>query len=188
MEMRERIINALVVLSSTRGLAAVTVDELARAAGISRRTIYRYFPDKEHIIEEMVDRMLRQIQSHKERVLSGPGRPRDKLRLLVTGVGEIGKFLGSPALADIPRHYPDLFQKIDSFRAAQILTLEQLFAEGVATGDFRPVDPAVAAAALLGLARAILNPEFILHHSLSTKEALALVIYLFLHGLATCAE
>jgi len=184
MEIKERVFHALQELARTRGLAAVTVDELAQASGVSKRTIYRHFPGKEQIIEEMVGRMLHHLRAHKERILDGPERPLEKLRLLVAGIYEVAKFLDSPALADIPKHYPELFRKIDAFRSAQIMTLEGLFAEGTACGDFRPVDPAVAATALLGLARAIVNPEFILNHSLSAGEAFQMVFDLFLHGIA----
>jgi AcrR family transcriptional regulator len=36
------------------GLARTTVEDVARAAGLSRQTIYRYFPSKDHLILALV--------------------------------------------------------------------------------------------------------------------------------------
>jgi AcrR family transcriptional regulator len=46
------------------GLARMTVEDVARAAGLSRQTIYRYFPSKEHLIIALVLR-------EEERFLDG---------------------------------------------------------------------------------------------------------------------
>jgi AcrR family transcriptional regulator len=46
------------------GLARTTVEDVARAAGLSRQTIYRYFPSKEHLITALVLR-------EEERFLDG---------------------------------------------------------------------------------------------------------------------
>src|SRR4029450_12367383 len=46
------------------GLARTTVENVARAAGLSRQTIYRYFPSKEHLITALVLR-------EEERFLDG---------------------------------------------------------------------------------------------------------------------
>lgn len=46
------------------GLGRTTVEDVARAAGLSRQTIYRYFPSKEHLITALVLR-------EEERFLDG---------------------------------------------------------------------------------------------------------------------
>lgn len=45
-DLREAISAAAVDLAIERGLDAVTVDEIARAANVSRRTFFNYFPSK----------------------------------------------------------------------------------------------------------------------------------------------
>ena len=43
MGIRERIIRACQELSVNRGLSGVTMDEVVAHAGVSKRTVYRYF-------------------------------------------------------------------------------------------------------------------------------------------------
>lgn len=44
------IVDATMQLAADRGFAATTIDDIAAAAGIARRTIFRYFPTKEDIV------------------------------------------------------------------------------------------------------------------------------------------
>lgn len=44
------IADAAGLLFSERGFEAVTVDEVARAAGVSKQTVFNYFPTKEHLV------------------------------------------------------------------------------------------------------------------------------------------
>ena len=46
----QAIIDAAMKLSAERGFAATTIDDIAAAAGIGRRTFFRYFPTKEDVV------------------------------------------------------------------------------------------------------------------------------------------
>jgi len=47
---RQSIVDAALALMADRPFAAVSVDEIAAAAGIGRRTFFRYFPTKEDVV------------------------------------------------------------------------------------------------------------------------------------------
>jgi len=47
---RQAIVDAALALMADRSFAAVSVDEIAAAAGIGRRTFFRYFPTKEDVV------------------------------------------------------------------------------------------------------------------------------------------
>jgi AcrR family transcriptional regulator len=49
-----RILDAAFQCVSDLGLARTTVEDVARSAGLSRQTIYRYFPSKEHLVMALV--------------------------------------------------------------------------------------------------------------------------------------
>ena len=48
-EVREAILDAAGELVARRGLLAVSMSQLAEAAGIGRATLYKYFADVEHV-------------------------------------------------------------------------------------------------------------------------------------------
>jgi AcrR family transcriptional regulator len=51
---RQSIIDATMTLVAERGLSDVSMAEVAKAAGIGRATLYRYFPGVEEIVAERV--------------------------------------------------------------------------------------------------------------------------------------
>ena len=53
----------------TRSLQEISVDELARGAGISRPTFYFYFPSKEAVLLTLLDRMVEQAASVRDDVV-----------------------------------------------------------------------------------------------------------------------
>lgn len=55
---REATLDATAGLVAERGLAAVTMSDIARATGIGRATLYKYFPDVEAILIAWHERMI----------------------------------------------------------------------------------------------------------------------------------
>lgn len=58
---RQRIIQAARDAFTATGVAAVTVDQIARDAGISRATLYLHFPNKEAILVALLQRDLHSV-------------------------------------------------------------------------------------------------------------------------------
>src|ERR1700675_1986151 len=59
---RGAIVEAAVRLFLERGFGAVSMDELAEAAGVARRTLYNQFTNKEEIFREMLLRVSGQLE------------------------------------------------------------------------------------------------------------------------------
>src|SRR3990172_2054032 len=63
---REATLDAAAALVAERGLASVTMSQIAEATGIGRATLYKYFPDVEAILVAWHER---QITAHLERLV-----------------------------------------------------------------------------------------------------------------------
>ena len=59
---RQAIVEAATGLFLERGYGAVSMDELAEAAGVARRTLYNQFASKEEIFREMLLRVAGQLE------------------------------------------------------------------------------------------------------------------------------
>lgn len=57
-ETRQQLLDAAFALFDERGFEAVTVEEIAQAAGVSRSTVYRRFPTKDDLVLEIPRRWL----------------------------------------------------------------------------------------------------------------------------------
>lgn len=86
---RTEIAAAAVDLFRANGFDATTMDDVARAAGVSRRTAYRHFPAKDDLVFEYPRRWLERFVA-----VTGDRRPGESTRdLLRRGVIEISEVI-----------------------------------------------------------------------------------------------
>ena len=64
------------------GLDATRIDDLAKATGIPRATLYYYFPGKEHILAHLLSLTLRQMTAKLAAAAAEPGTGRERLARL----------------------------------------------------------------------------------------------------------
>lgn len=170
MDIRERIINACQELALNQGLHRFTMDALAFKAGVSKRTVYRYFDSKEAVIEATLDDFMQGAAAEVKQMLLKEQNPiiffNDFLSYLFTR----GKFIINPAaLSDLRLYYPQLWSKIDDFRLNQLRSvLNRLMASNPSL--LQDIDPRILAAALIAVIQNILNPHFILENNLTFEE------------------
>jgi AcrR family transcriptional regulator len=72
---REAILDAMDSLMVRFGYRKTTMDDLAREAGISKRTIYLYFPSKEEVALSSIGRVVETAQAHMKQISLEDGDP-----------------------------------------------------------------------------------------------------------------
>ena len=143
-------------LFGTSGYDAVQMDDVARAAGVGKPTLYRYFGSKEELFLEVLSEVLQQLQQTIEEVAARPLPPQESLALMIrTLVDTLGR--QTEPLRLIAGDNPGLAHRLRiAFRHRRRPILELLrrvLERGVATRDFRPLDLEVTPALLLGMVR-----------------------------------
>src|SRR6516162_7857587 len=86
-EIRDAILDAADRLLARYGFKKMTVDDLAREAGIGKGTVYLHFPSKEEValcrIDRIVERLLERLRALADSDDSGAERLRQMLLLRV---------------------------------------------------------------------------------------------------------
>ena len=152
----EEILDAALAEFTARGFEAARMEDIAKAAGISKAAIYLYFPSKmallEALIEAKVSPLARQAQAL---AAAGHADPLMALRMLATAAAHR---LSDPKVFAVPRlvigvsgRFPEIAEYyrthvVDKARAA----LEQLIEAGMASGAIRRVDIAAVSRAFIG--------------------------------------
>ena len=93
----DRILDAASALFAGRGVEAVAMFDIAKAAGCSRATLYRYFPSREALHTAYVHRHARDVNRRIAEEIAGIHDPRD--RLLAALIGALRLVRDNPALA-----------------------------------------------------------------------------------------
>ncbi|HEX7940413.1 MAG TPA: TetR/AcrR family transcriptional regulator [Gemmatimonadaceae bacterium] len=156
-ERPRQIIDAALEVFGERGLAGARLEDIAHRAGVSKGTIYLYFPNKEALFCEMIRQMVSAgLVDTQARIFAASGSPTEQLRAYVRAVWE---YLRSPIFEKV---YRLMMGEIHNFPSLQQFYLEEVsqrslrFAaeivrRGIAAGEFRPQDPDVAARMLHAL-------------------------------------
>ena len=136
---------------AARGFAATRMEDIAARAGVSKGTIYLYYPSKQAVFEALVRANLLPMLDRAEAMLAEPGLPAATQMRRILGLA--GQVTGNPRLVAIPRlvlaeagNFPELARFYRREVIGRGLALvEGLLARGIAAGEFRPVDPVTTA-------------------------------------------
>ena len=178
------ILSAARQLVGLRGLEAVTMDEIAAAAGVAKGTIYLYFRGKDNLIQTLVAQAGENILMGLETILATALSPKDKLQQVVAMLLdhlERERVLFPIYLRDIMRGGRG--GRLQELEEKFLSQLTQLFAEGIAQGQFIPADPRLFTFLVRGLVRAVGHYQMAERREDAVKEALPVLSTLIFAGL-----
>ncbi|SMF78467.1 transcriptional regulator, TetR family [Azospirillum oryzae] len=154
---REVILNAAAELFAGRDYASVQVEEVAKRAGVGKATLYRYFPSKEELYLESLERALGGLE-HKLNVELAPQQVPASVRLsamvsaLVNTLSEQLQTL--KLLGGDQSDLADRTRRILRRRSQRSATaLQQVLAEGMQSGEFRKIDLEIVPLLIIGMVR-----------------------------------
>src|ERR1051326_1051551 len=82
-DMRELILDATERLLARYGYQKMTMEDLAREAGIGKRTIYLHFPCKEQIALCSIDRVVERLLTELRTIAAATASPETRLREMI---------------------------------------------------------------------------------------------------------
>jgi AcrR family transcriptional regulator len=79
----------MVELADNASFRDLTVDEIARRAGLSRSAFYFYFHDKHDLLMAAAAQVMDELYEEADRWWHGEGEPEDRVRRALTGVASV---------------------------------------------------------------------------------------------------
>ena len=144
------LVEAAVSVFAAKGVAATSVDDIVRAAGVAKGTFYLYFATKDDLVNAVATSMVEGVADRIEALAADPARsPVERLLAFGAGVREVGDEPYERDLIEV-FHRPEnraLHDRIGE-RALTRLTpaIAAIIADGIEGGQFRQQDPRRAAA------------------------------------------
>ncbi|MGE5420899.1 MAG: TetR/AcrR family transcriptional regulator [Chloroflexota bacterium] len=136
MSTRERIIEEAASMFRTYGIRAVTMDMLAAQMGISKRTIYEVFKDKDELLKGVMNWMASKQSKLIRRCLESSSDVIEAIFMIMNTMMEHYRKL-SPAFKLDMKKYHNEMMKLDVGEAFPNDDSKQILVEGVKQGIFR---------------------------------------------------
>lgn len=136
--MRDKIIDKACELFLNLGFKSVTMDEIASALGVSKKTIYKFFSNKTDLVDAVTSNMFDKISCGIDGVCDIGLNPIDEIFAIKKLVMEHLKDEKSSPLYQLQKYYPKLFVSLQQkqFQVMQKCVVENL-KKGVQEGLYR---------------------------------------------------
>jgi AcrR family transcriptional regulator len=187
-EIKNRILDAAQKQFLIYGFTKVTMDEIAAKIGMSKKTIYKFYPGKVDVVNAIADKMLAEAEEGLRNIVQDTRVGFiEKLRNMMTFVGLHLSKLSQPLIEDIRQNAPQLWEKISDYRKKSIYkNFGSLIREGRQKGVFRSdVDEHLVILIYVYIVQNIINPETISQLPLTAPQVYEHVIKVIFEGILT---
>lgn len=187
METRQRILEIAMAQFARFGVRTITMEDLARQAGISKKTIYQEFEDKKDLVKAVFAAILEQDRKRLAFILEqGDGviehlvQTSKMMRERLTSINPL-------VILEVQKYFPEAWNLFESFKQETIQQdLIRVLERGKELGYFRPeIDSRVLARVRLTQVTTAFDPKNFADPEYNLVEEQMIILDHFLHGIFT---
>ena len=124
------------------GFKSVTMDDIAREMGISKKTIYKFFSNKEILIEEITGMIHSQIHEIIDQIVAQNYNAIEENYQIRKMFKEMFQSADTSPVYQLKKHYPSIFEKVMAKEMNECNTLfKKNIEKGIAQGLYRKEIP-----------------------------------------------
>ncbi|HEX8546805.1 MAG TPA: TetR/AcrR family transcriptional regulator, partial [Cytophagaceae bacterium] len=116
MEIRERIIQKSHELFLRYGIKSITMDDIAKPMGISKKTIYQFFEDKNELVHSVVKQILEIQKNSLDAIQKNAHDPIAEVLKLSEFVKETMENMGMSVMFELQKYHPKSFNIFEDFK------------------------------------------------------------------------
>jgi AcrR family transcriptional regulator len=135
----ERIIEGGEELFLKAGIKSVTMDDIARHLGMSKKTIYQFFKDKNELVTAMVKKKLKEDEEQMIEFISKSANVIEEMMNMTKCSEDMFSRINPIVIHDMQKYHPDAWKVFQQFKNEVLIsTLEELLTKGIKQGYIRP--------------------------------------------------
>jgi AcrR family transcriptional regulator len=187
MDVSEKIVQTADDLFTKLGLRSVTMDDIAKKLGISKKTIYLYFDDKDELVGAVVKKKMHwQLEEMRKIRLSSPNPVFEVLKLSEF-IRSMVTDMHPSILYDLQKFFPKSYiQYQKHIDECFIETFSANIQQGISEGFYRKnINPEILAILRMAQIEMGFNPELFPPTKFKLQEIQVEFIVHFLYGICT---
>lgn len=183
---RDKILYATLEKFRSDGFSKTTMDQISSLSGFSKNTLYKYFPSKEKLAEEVVGKSVEYINANVKKIINSRENAIAKfLNILGFIVNSILRYRNN-MLLDMKINMPELWKKVDNLRTKYMyVNISKIIKQGKKEKLFLNYPNELIITLFMSSLRGVINPDFILNGSFTLDYAVQTTFNILLSGITT---
>ncbi len=184
---REKILAGVESLFMKYGIRSVSMDDIARHLGISKKTLYQHFADKDELVMHMSQVHLERDLKEYSEIAASSKNSIEELNRISHCLKRDMEDLNPSLLFDLQKYHPKAWNLWQNFKEKFIKeSVMRNITQGQKEGYFRPeINPSIIAIMRVLLIEASFNPEIFNKDKFNFVEVQTHMFEFFVHGLCT---
>ena len=188
MDIRKEILDATVLVFNKKGIK-FTMDDVAREVGMSKKTIYTVFSDKQELVYDMVDYCFDSIKESEERVMKNGGLSTlEKIQAILGVLPDGYKEIDFAQLYILRDKYPRIYTRVEERLESGWDTTIELLKRGMDEGVIKPVDTAIVKVMFEATLEQFFRRDVLVKNGITYSDALAEVVDIICNGIKERSE
>lgn len=187
MDNRDRIIEGAAESFKTYGMRSVTMDFLANHLGMSKRTIYEIFSDKDELLIGVLKWMANRQKELVKKILDDSENSIVAIFRMLEINREYFQNMSPAFQADLKKYHHDvLMQKAEKCEMPDYRNNQQIIEKGIKEKLFREdINPDLVNRCLYNLGRSIMDDELYPFEMFSRRDVIKSIFINYLRGIST---
>lgn len=136
--MKERIVESALNLFWRYGIKSVTMDDIAKELGISKRTIYQHYPDKEAILAMAIKGELSSQKCEIEKLDFNSHNPIEQMIQAADQIRTAIAHMNPTLIYDLKKYYPESWGLFQTYKNEFIIrNIRENITQGISLGLYR---------------------------------------------------
>lgn len=183
-EIKVKIIEASIDEINENGLK-FTMDKLAKQLVMSKKTIYKYFENKEKLLDEVVDYSFDQIQLSKKKVMRDFSLDTvERLHKILQAMPDRYENLNLVQLYQLKDKYPDIYSHVERRLESDWEMTIKLLNQGKKEGKIMDIHIPIFKTMMSATIEQFFKEDILVTNKISYKEALMEVVNILMNGIA----
>lgn len=187
MEPLQKILGASIELFSQYGFKTITMDDIARRAGISKKTLYQHFANKQEVVNESVTWYKNNTTESCAVVLADAENAIEAMVRILAFFDGIYKRMNPMAMFELQRFFPDAYKTFkDLLVERDMMMIRDNILQGIKEGYYREcINADLMARYRLETSLLILQPSLVVSDRNSLLNVAMEIGEHFMYGLMT---
>ena len=163
-----------------------TVECLATNLGMSKKTIYKYFPSKDILIEKIFDYFTGMIKCKLKQIVESDMDPVEKYTTIMDFIMSKVSKMSMGKVVEVQNRHPVIWKKFVEFRQGLTQIFATIFIEAQEKGFARKdIDMDIVATIYMNIVNSTFQPDFFLQNNLAPVDTINIFINLITEGMFT---